>query len=264
MRLLMCRPDYYSVIYEINPWMNTEIDVDHHKALQQWQQLTQTISECGIKIELIEPVAALPDMVFTANAALIKNNIAYLSHFYYPQRQGESAHNYEWFSKHNMEVNTVADREHQFFEGEGDALFAGANTLFAGYGFRSQKSYYHYLEKTLGVQVIYCELINPYFYHLDTCFCPLDENTAIWWPDAFSSASQQTIKKAINVIDVAEHEAKKFCCNAIVYNKNVIIPAGCELLQKELELRGYTVHCCEMSEFIKAGGACKCLSLILD
>jgi len=66
------------------------------------------------------------------------------------------------------------------------------------------------------------------------------------------------------VFAVPENEAKHFACNAVVLGKHVIMPANCPETKNHLEHKGFTVFECDMSEFIKAGGACKCLTLLLD
>ncbi|WP_454780960.1 hypothetical protein [Legionella sp. WA2022007384] len=83
---------------------------------------------------------------------------------------------------------------------------------------------------------------------------PIDKNRVIWWPGAFTKASQHQIRNAIEVIDVTEQEVRKFWCNAIVCNEHIIIPAGCDLLRAELEKMNFKVSSCDMSEFIKVGG----------
>jgi N-dimethylarginine dimethylaminohydrolase len=260
----MCEPKYYNVSYEINPWMNKKISVDNQKAYTQWKHLKDTLQSCNINVLLIPPVDGLPDMVFTANAALMIDGKAYLSEFRYNERKNEAGYNKLWFEHHDIPVDQYALDNNCCFEGEGDALFAGPVQLFAGYGFRSDQAYFPHLQHVLDKEIIYCEMINPYFYHLDTCFCPLDANSALWWPDAFSKATQSFIRNTLDVIDVPEEDAKRFCCNAVVAGKNIIIPSHCDKTKKELERRGFTVFCCDMDEYIKAGGACKCLTLILE
>ena len=71
----MCRPRFYGIEYEINPWMNKERGADHDRALEQWQTLVGILEELGASIELIEPVRGLPDMVFTANAGIVYRDL---------------------------------------------------------------------------------------------------------------------------------------------------------------------------------------------
>jgi len=265
MKILMCNPSYFDILYEINPWMNVSKKTDVVKATVQWRKLFQTIESLGVTMELIEPVTGLPDMVFTANGALIKGNKALVAQFKHSERQAEEHYFKHWLIKNNYEiVDPTSSTRDSSFEGEGDALFAG-DKLFAGCGIRSDRDYY---EKNIpllspDINVIYCEMIDPYFYHLDTCFCPLNDELGFWWPKAFSEESRAQMSQSLELIAVPEQEAKKFACNAVVVDKDVIIPAGCPEITKTLQDAGYTVYACEMSEFIKSGGACKCLTLYL-
>jgi N-dimethylarginine dimethylaminohydrolase len=59
-------------------------------------------------------------------------------------------------------------------------------------------------------------------------------------------------------------DALRFACNAVVSDRKAVLPAGCGTLRKLLEGLGYEVWETDLSEFIKAGGAAKCLVLFLD
>jgi N-dimethylarginine dimethylaminohydrolase len=260
MKVLMCRPDYYGIEYEINPWMSLTHRVDQTGAKKQWETLYQTIAKCDAEILLVPPVPGWPDMVFTANAGLVYQNKFLLSHFKFKERQGEEKYFEDWFKHHRFEKIEANNTE--FFEGAGDALYAG-DILFVGYGFRSDQPFYKKTSFFNQDKLVYCELVNPYFYHLDTCFCPLNENLAIWYPDAFSEDSQKRMAEKITLIDVNIEEAKRFACNAVVLGKHVIVPTECPKITADLEKHGFTVHACNMDEFLKAGGACKCLTLRL-
>lgn len=263
MKLLMCRPDYYGIEYEINPWMNIKHAVDHQAAVSQWNALYDTLLSCGAEIDLVVPIQGLPDMVFTANAGLAYQHKIILPHFKYKERQGELPYFQTWFHQSGYEFWNTVSSATPYFEGAGDALLAG-DKLFVGYGPRSDRKFYEqasYLDKT---KLIYCELVDPYFYHIDTCFCPLNDKLAIWYPPAFAPASQAHMTKEIEFLTVPEKEARHFACNAVVLGKNVILPADCPHISVQLIEHGFTVHACEMNEYIKAGGACKCLTLRLD
>jgi N-dimethylarginine dimethylaminohydrolase len=263
MKLLMCRPDYYGIKYEINPWMNIHHVVDHQIAGNQWNALYKTIQQCGADVDLITPVDGWPDMIFTANAGLFFQNKMILPHFKYKERQGELPFFKEWFTKTGFALWNEITSETPFFEGAGDALLAG-DKLFAGYGFRTDKQFYEQAAYLKDHKIIYCELSDPYFYHIDTCFCPLNDRLAIWYPDAFTTGSQLSMSQAIELLPVNESEARRFACNSVVLGTHVILPSGCPQISSELEKRGFTVHACDMTEYLKAGGACKCLTLRLD
>lgn len=263
----MCEPTYYDINYEINPWMNKKIKANHLKAMSQWEQLVKTIQSVGAEVVLVEPQKGWPDMVFTANAGLVKNKKILLSDFRYSERQGEKHFFAQWFIKAGYDlIETVPETKNHYFEGEGDALFSplfSRDRLFVGFGFRSDKAFYANV-KPLGIlDLIYCELVDPYFYHLDTCFCPLNNNSGIWWRNAFTPDSQKQMLDVLDLINVPEDEAKHFACNAVVIGNTVIIPSDCPKTKMILTNLGYTVLDCEMSEFIKAGGACKCLTLFI-
>ena len=256
----MCSPDHYEVSYEINPWMNKSIETAKKSAWTQWKHLHHFILRLGGWVEYVHPQKGFPDMVFTANAGLIKDKRCVLSHFRYKERQGEEPAFKNWFIEHGYEVCELKDC---FFEGEGDALFAG-DRLFAACGFRSDRASHQKIKSFFELKkVIACELINPYFYHLDTCFAPIDQDTAIYFPQAFSADSIEQMQKEIKLIPIEEEEAKKFACNCVILGKDIIIPAGCFKTCDLLNNLGFNTHQVELDEFIKAGGAAKCLTLKL-
>ncbi len=262
--LFMCPPKYYGIEYEINPWMSIQRQADRNLARRQWEELYHFLTdELRIQVELIEPVEGLPDMVFTANAGLALNGRFISSNFRNAERQGESRYYEEWFAKKGYTV--VSLPRGQFFEGEGDLLFAGDADLYAGYLIRSDVRSHAAVADLLNLRVISLELTDKRFYHLDTCFCPLSAESVIYYPAAFDPYARQVIESNFSDrIELTEEEALQFVANAIVIDKHYIQPRGGEKnLRAALEARGYKVHEFEMSEFLKAGGATKCLVLKL-
>lgn len=261
-RVVMCCPKHYSVNYEINPWMHTTDNPIHSEAAKQWQNLHHKIIRLGGWVTYVTPEKNLPDMPFTANAGLVQDRKVVLSNFKHPERQGEQEHFALFFNGEGYK-DVLRLPEDIHFEGAGDALFCG-DYLFGGHGPRSSYYAYDYMEDFLDVdQIIRLELVDQRFYHLDTCFCPIADDLAIYFPGAFSTIGEKGLRQRINLIPVAEDEAAKFACNAVVLGKNIIIPSGCFKLARTLKHRGYQPHFCNMSEFIKSGGACKCLTLQL-
>ena len=261
-RVLMCPPDYYAIEYEINPWMRCDRPSEHQAAVRQWQDLHRLLEQLGVTVQCLPPVAGLPDLVFTANAAMVCGETAILSHFRYPQRQGEEPHCRQWLSEHGFQVRRLGSPA--FFEGAGDALFCG-DTLFAGYRLRSDVAAFHEISDLLGCRVIPLELRHPYYYHLDTCFCPLAPDLAIYYPAAFDDYGRKAIQELIGrLIAVADDEAARFACNAVVVGQTVIVNSGCPRLCHQLRASGFTACETPLSEFVKAGGSAKCLTLRLD
>jgi len=267
--LLLCPPDYYGIEYEINPWMDKTRNADPQLARAQWRGLLEKLQSLGCEVELVAPRKSLPDMVFTANAGLVVGRKFIRSNFRFPQRQGEEEHFERWFANRNYEIVRLPQvlvgqaTQGLFFEGEGDALFCG-DVLFCGYRSRSDIRSHQIIGEQLQTLVVSVELVKDRFYHLDTCFCPLRDGSAIWHPAAFDEYGQRAIRNHIrNGIEVVEEEAAHFACNAIVVGKQIVLPEGCPKLYAALKERGYETHPLPMTEFLKAGGACKCLVLLL-
>ncbi len=261
-RILMCPPDHYGIEYEINPWMNLEINANHGEATSQWHRLRDHLSDLGVTIELVQPVAGLPDLVFTANAGLVYHRQVILSKFRYRQRQGEEPWFRKWFEEHGFEVLDLPSN--WSFEGAGDALFCG-DTLFAGYRMRSDATGMQAIGEMLGVRVIPVELIDSRYYHIDTCFCPLGPEEAIWFPGAFDDYGRRALAGAMpHLIEVAPDEATRFACNAVVVGRHVVTNTGCPRLHEALAARGFVPLATPLGEFVKAGGSAKCLTLRLD
>jgi N-dimethylarginine dimethylaminohydrolase len=261
-QILMCAPDYYGIEYEINPWMNRERQADHPLAVQQWTQLKTILESLGAAVLLLDPVKGLPDLVFTANAAMIHGRRAVLSRFRHPQRQGEAEYDAQWFHQQGYEVVRLPEK--MFFEGAGDALFCG-DTLYAGYRKRSDAKSHQQIGKIVGCRVIPLELVDPYYYHLDTCFCPLAAGIAIYFPGAFDEYGRTALAEFVSeLIEVDRDEARSFACNAVVVGRTVITNVGCPKLHADLRARGFATVESPLSEFVKAGGSAKCLTLRLD
>jgi arginine dihydrolase len=258
----MCPADHYGIEYEINPWMSRSRRADKPRAVRQWRGLYETLVDLGANVSLLDPVAGLPDMVFTANAGLMFRQ-TFISARFRPQvRQAEVPHYEKWFEQQGFSVHRLP--LDMFHEGAGDALFAGA-TLFGGYRIRSDVRSHQYVAKVLSCQTLPIELVDPRFYHLDTCFCPIEADAAIWYPPAFDDYGQRVIREHIpDLIEVPTDEAIRFGCNAVVVGRTVIAPAGCVQLRGELESRGFAVRELELDEFLKAGGSAKCLTLRVD
>ncbi len=261
-RILMCPPDHYGIEYEINPWMNRSLGAVAALAFRQWQHLHDTLVALGVRVERMTPQPGLPDLVFTANAGLIFHNTFLSSRFRHEVRARESPYFDAWFAANGFTVEHLPEKT--FHEGAGDALFCG-DTLFAGYRTRSDATAHQWVGEKLGVRVLPLELVNPRFYHLDTCFCPLAPGVALYFPDAFDTYGQRVLRTHVpKLIPVVEPEAHRFGCNAVVVGKTVVHNSRCPELAASLTQAGYRSIEVELDEFLKAGGSAKCLTLRLD
>ena len=264
-KILMCPPDFFSVEYIINPWMAGLTDPPNkEKAHQQWRQLRDTIARYA-DIVIIEPQPDLPDMVFTANAGVVSKNKAIASHFMPHERRPEETHFKLWFKDNGYELLDLDDKIG--FEGGGDCLFdRGGPWLWTGYGFRTEIEAHAEIAKYFDVEVVPIKLVDERFYHIDTCFCPLSGGYVMYHPPAFDYESRIAIESRIPAdkrIIVDTHDAGNFACNAVNLEKKVIVNKASDHLKNELNRFDFDVIEVDLSEFIKAGGSAKCLTLKL-
>lgn len=263
---LMCPPRLYEVNYVINPWMAGNVHASSRaRAVEQWQRLYEAVTQVA-EVVLVEPRPGSPDMVFTANAGLERNGIVALSSFLHPERQGEEPHFRRWFLDAGYTVIEITRSTP--FEGEGDALFtADGSRLWAGHGPRTTAASHCVLRNAFHVEVTSLHLVDPRFYHLDTCFAPLEDGHVMYYPGAFDRASLEKIEgfySAHKRIVVKEDDAVRFACNAINVGRTVILNEIGVELRDRLEARGFHVVEVQLDEFIKAGGAAKCLVMRLS
>jgi N-dimethylarginine dimethylaminohydrolase len=240
----MCSPDYFRVKYVINPWMENKIGtIDPHLAMKQWTNFYQSLREFT-SVKLISQESNAPDMVFTANAGLLLGNKIVLSRFQFAERRSEESYFCSWFEKRGYEIMQMPETVH--FEGTGDALLQpGGNLLWAGYGFRSDRESHDILASNFDIEVVSLRLINPNFYHLDTCFCPLLNDKIMYFPGAFDSPSLKQIETKImpeNRIAISSEDARQFVCNAVLVGSNLFMNQVSNALGKQLESWGYKIH----------------------
>ncbi len=262
----MCPPDYFGIEYEINPWMKGNIGHTHHvSATQQWQSLYEILS-LRSTVHLIPPIKQLPDMCFTANAGLVFDRTFILSHFKFKERQAEEPYFLAWFRDREYEIHQMP--EDIFFEGEGDALFQpGESLLWIGHGMRTDLSSHALVSDLLKIAVNSLQLVDPHFYHLDTCFVPLPHKRAIYYANAFDAASLEKLRAYFpedKRYEVEAADAASFACNAIIVGNTFICNWASPQLHQALHAWGFEVITPSLNEFMLAGGAAKCLTLSLN
>ncbi len=263
---LMCPPEYFNVAYIINPWMHGNLrKIDNAVAKQQWRSLYDTLTDLAT-VRLVLPQPGSPDMVFTANAGLVKGRDFIVSRFRYPERQYEEPYFADWFMDRGYNV-TLMPRDVPF-EGAGDALFdRGTGVLWMAHGHRSISAASDVLSEHVKAEVVTLKLVDQRFYHLDTCFCPLEGGFAMYYPPAFDDASRSEIEARVPAakrIEIDEVDALEFACNAVNIDRTVVVNRATPAFVKALGAKKFEVVQTPLSEFMKAGGSAKCLTLRLD
>jgi N-dimethylarginine dimethylaminohydrolase len=256
---LMCAPRYFGVDYVINPWMRQEDPVDRALALSQWEALVRAYREHGHRVEQVEPVAGQPDMVYAANGALVLDGIAYLARFRHPERSGEEPAFAAWFESQGLRVH----RAREIHEGEGDFILCGER-LLAGTGFRTAREAHAEAAALFDREVLSLELVDPRFYHLDMALCALDAERIMYFPGAFSPASQALLRQGYpDALLAEEADALAFGLNATSDGRRVFIAAAATALAARLRAEGFEPIAVDLSELRRGGGGIKCCTLEL-
>lgn len=265
-RFLMCPPTFFEVSYVINPWMQGNVaQADASDAAAQWDTLHEALASRA-QVALIDAAPGLPDMPFAANAGVVYRDVFVPSRFRHEERRGEEAHFERWFDAAGFRLQ--APPEGVYFEGAGDALLdRGAERLWMGHGHRSDLACADMLRDTLDIDVQPLRLVDPRFYHLDTCFCPLTGGYLMYFPGAFDADSLARIEARVPAqrrLAVAAEDALAFACNAVDVGDAVLINRSNPALARGLRAFGYEAVEVPLGEFMKSGGSAKCLTLRLD
>ncbi len=264
--VLMCRPDFFTVVYQINPWMHPEAPTDTALAVKQWTTLYQTYLDLGFNVELVDPVDGLPDMVYAANGGFVLDGIAYGAKFHFPQRGPEGPAYMDWFRAKGFDVREPKETN----EGEGDFLLVG-DVILAGTGFRSDSTSHREVAEIFGRDVITLDLVNPNFYHLDTAIAVLDPSPApgekaniAYLPSAFNVTGLRVLQERYpDAILVSDEDAAVLGLNSYSDGYNIVIAGRAKGFERQLRERGYNPIGVDLSELLLGGGGVKCCTLEL-
>jgi len=270
--VLMCRPDYFDVVDVKNPFMVGKAGtVDKELARKQWDEVRENYARQGKGVKLIEPVEGLEDMVFCANSGMVglttrMERVCLLSRMRHPSRRREGPHFEKWFRAEGYRIERLED-ETAMFEGMGDCLWhPGKRLLWGGYGFRSDPEIYKEVAETFEAPVIMLRLVNERFYHLDTCFCPLNQEAVLIYPSAFDPESLGLILKIFPIVLVAEESeaTRLLACNAaVVDSKAALVQKGADVAARHIRAIGIDTIPVDTPEFLKSGASAFCLRLPL-
>lgn len=261
-RYLMCRPEHFAVTYAINPWMRPGIPVDRALAIRQWHALRVAYLDLGHRVDLLDPVPGLPDMVYAANGATVVDGVVLGARFRHRERAAEAAAHAAWFRAAGFD--RVVEPEF-VNEGEGDLLVVGppgGRVVLAGSGFRTDPRAHAEAARVLGLPVVALELVDPRYYHLDTAVAVLDGSTIAWLPEAFTPASRAVLRQRFpDAIVAAPADAAVLGLNAVSDGRHVVLPAEATGLAGAIAERGFVPVPVDLSELRKGGGGPKCCTL---
>lgn len=272
-RVLAVSPDFYEVIDDKNYHMVGE-KVNTERAWEQWkaiQGIYKMLVDSGKlkQYHILDGCEGCEDMVFAANQTFPweKQNgqlTVILSNMKHPSRQREVANFESFFRREGYTIRKL--KSESTLEGMGDMIpHPGRNLIYGGYGFRTSSKVYDEVAAILQTPIIGLELKDERFYHLDTCFVPINESAVMIFPDAFTPDGREKLKQFFkHIIEIPEDEAMNFALNvhAIPEIKHAIIEKKNPVTVQALEDHGYTVHEVDTSEFIKSGGSVFCMKMM--
>jgi N-dimethylarginine dimethylaminohydrolase len=270
--VLLCPPTHFDVIDQKNPYMSAKSAIDRAKAGRQWQALCSALENAGCQVETIPPAPGHEDMVFAANQAFVGfhkslGRFIVPSRMVHPSRQGEVPFYVDWYRRRGYKIIEV-DLGADCLEGHGDLLWhPDLSRIYAGYGFRSTKcgvEKFRNAMSKLEIPVVLLHLVDPYCYHLDTCFCPLNNEAVLIYPGAYAPESLAALRPFWDrVHELTLDEAHKFMGNGIVINGRYLTPYITPHLDSILREEGLVPVIVESSEFEKSGGSLFCMKAFL-
>ncbi|WP_338106362.1 dimethylargininase [Micromonospora terminaliae] len=255
---LMCSPEHFAVEYAINPWMDVTAPVDAELAVKQWDRLRETLVGLGHEVHLLTPERGLPDMVFAANGAFVVDGTVYGAQFKHEQRHAEAAAHRAFYEANGWRFIAPSETN----EGEGDFAYlpeAHGGLILAGHGFRTETAAHAEAQEALGRPVVSLRLVDPRFYHLDVALASIDDENVVYYPGAFSAASQRVLTQLFPDAVIADDEdALAFGLNLVSDGLNVVLNSEATRLAGKLKAVGYHPVPVELAELKKGGGSVKC------
>ena len=259
--LLMCRPRFFRIAYQINPYMDPRIQPNPRELKTEYNEIVAAHINAGRTVRFLDPDPDQPDMTYTANQALIRGKTAVLGNLP-PERAGEIAFLRTWLQAAGFEVLDCPYR----FSGQGDAVPTGTGAVIKGREWRSDPRSDDFIHEALGYEVIPIHTISDAWYDDDLVFGIIKPGlVAVAW-DALDERSRQLLRARTDLeyIDVSLPEAKNFVCNLVSDGETVVMPEGGPQLAAELERRGLRVVERSIAQLKLGGGAIRCTTLALD
>ncbi|MEU4677152.1 dimethylargininase [Micromonospora sp. NPDC023737] len=255
---LMCSPEHFAVEYAINPWMDVTAPVDTELTVKQWDRLRETLVQLGHEVHLLTPERGLPDMVYAANGAFVVDGVVYGAQFKHEQRAAEAAAHRAFYESQGWRFIAPSETN----EGEGDFAYvpeAHGGLILAGHGFRTELPAHAEAQEALGRPVVSLRLVDPRFYHLDVALAAIDDANIVYFPGAFSAASQKVLAQLFPDAVIADDaDIMAFGLNLVSDGLNVVLNSQAAGLAEKLEAVGYHPVPVELSELKKGGGSVKC------
>jgi N-dimethylarginine dimethylaminohydrolase len=280
-------PFSYATGVPNNQWMKEMKDEqrqpDYVRAAVQFLSLYQNISAEGLVYLLPTPQgASLQDLLYTANLGIVLDhlpdkNTVVISNFTSAPRRGETTVGVKFFRDMGYNVHVAPAK----FEGEAELKHLSGNVYVGGYGIRSEKETYDWMERTFDMHVIKVRETEEYLYHLDCSIFPITKENTMVCTELFTRKELAELEKHTNIISVTADEAFTGICNSVrlpnlVLNSSHIheLKVGTEDYRQELQKNrklediasnlALDVSYFNLSEFHKSGALLSCMVMHLN
>ena len=268
-RFLVCPPDYFDSTFMFNPWMNYDESVDVGRAREQWNDMVEAIVDAGAEVEILTASPHSPAQVFTADGAIVlQNKHALVLRNDGPRGVLEPRNFADWLKSDGFTVESIPPN--RTVDG-GNTIRLHDGSFACGLKPGSDGTGENYLEKildlTTGSQLHRFPLIDRKYLHLDMALGRIGDSGYLVFESAFENGLASLEGSPVlekEIIPIATEDAERFACNGITIGKTFITGKISGSLIDSIEMLEYRAITLELSEFHKAGGGLKCLTLPLE
>lgn len=258
--VLMCPPTYMRIEEVIN---NTQThyakeNINPRKAAAQFDSFLQLLQGEGIEVELLPPVAHLPEQVFTRDIGFVIGERAFLSNMYHPIRQQETREVETFWEERGLTFQRLQSHI------EGGDLFVDDGTIWLGVGGRTLREAATELQSRLPEREVVPIEMRADYLHLDCVFNVVAPEIALVYREAIPPMLLERLKRRYELVAVTEHE--QFCLgtNMLSLGEGKVVSQTQNQRINETLLRlGLDVLEVDISEIIKSGGAFRCMTFPL-
>ena len=284
---LMNFPFSYATGVANNPWMEDmrgdKRNPDFTRAAVQFLAVYQNMSAEGLVYLVPTPQGAdLQDLMYTANLGIVLDHLAdkntvVISNFTSPPRRGETPVGVKFFQDMGYNVHVAPAK----FEGEAELKHLYDNVYVGGYGIRSERATYDWMEDKFNMKIVKVREVEPYLYHLDCSIFPITKENTLVCTELFTKKDVAELGKVTNIIPVTVDECFSGICNSVrlpnqVLNSSHIhdLKAGTEDYQYEINKNrklediaanlALEISYFNLSEFHKSGALLSCMVMHLN
>ncbi len=270
-----------------NPWMQelsaVERAPNRKKAMRQWLDFYHYLAaEAVVYLLPSRGDWPLQDLVFTANLGVVLDhlpdqNTAIVSNFTSDPRVGEAEIGTAFFTS----LGYRAVRPPHKFEGEAELKHLRDNVYAGGYGIRSEREAYEWMENHLDIRVVKLRETEPYLYHLDCTVFPLTRESTLVCTELYTEQEVRELERYTNIIDAPLDDCFSGVCNSVRLSNTILnashiteLRAGTEEYAYELAKNrrlediaaslGFELTFFNLSEYLKGGALLSCAVMHLN